>query len=107
MAGWWGREVLVTYRCHMGMGARNTLLMGALLDAEAVFSPRAGKGNARLFPIDCDRSRHPDTGYSGWAALADGSIYVVNYICDDAPRAQVRGYRLYPEDMELSEPRLR
>ncbi len=34
----------------------------------------------------------------------DGEIYVVNYIMDDAPKAQIRGYALTPEDF-LVEPR--
>ena len=36
----------------------------------------------------------PDGGYGGWVELPDGSIYAVNYITDDAPKPQIRGYRL-------------
>ena len=34
----------------------------------------------------------PDQGYSGWVNLPDGRIFVVNYIRDDGPMAQIRGY---------------
>jgi sialidase-1 len=34
----------------------------------------------------------------------DGEIYVVNYIMDDAPKAQIRGYALTTADFVI-EPR--
>lgn len=46
----------------------------------------------RTFIIDCDRSVHGDIGYSGWVQLPSGDIFVVDYINDDAPLAQIRGY---------------
>jgi sialidase-1 len=42
-----------------------------------------------------------DTGYSGWVQFPDGEIYVVNYIVDDAPKGQIRGYSLRKEDFLL------
>jgi hypothetical protein len=53
-----------------------------------------------------DRSPTSDTGYSGWVQFADnhadtGEIYVVNYIPDDAPKAQIRSYSLRMEDFLL------
>jgi hypothetical protein len=33
--------------------------------------------------------------------LPDGDIYVVNYVTDDAPRAQIRGYVVGREDWFL------
>ena len=50
-----------------------------------------GDQAARIFPIDYDRSRTPDLGYTGWVQFDDGEIYVVDYIVDDAPKAQIRG----------------
>ena len=44
--------------------------------------------------VDYDRSPTPDTGYSGWVWLSDGLIFCVNYIVDDWPVAQIRGYWL-------------
>ena len=56
---------------------------------------------SRLFPIDCDRSIASDYGYSGWVQLPDGDIYAVQYIVDDAPKAQIRGYRIQRSDWLL------
>jgi sialidase-1 len=51
--------------------------------------------------VDFDRHPESDTGYSGWVQFADGEIYVVNYLLDDAPKAQIRGYSLSEEDFIL------
>ena len=45
-----------------------------------------------ILPLDHDRSPRSDGGYTGWVALHDGTIFCVNYIVDDAPMAQIRGY---------------
>ena len=55
----------------------------------------------RSFIIDMDRSVHRDSGYSGWVLLDNGDIYVVDYINDDAPLAQIRGYRVNRSDIIL------
>jgi len=55
----------------------------------------------RTFYIDVDRSVHRDSGYSGWVQLDDGDIYVVDYINDDAPLAQIRGYLVSRSDYIL------
>ena len=52
-------------------------------------------------PIDFDRSPVSDLGYSGWVQFEDGEIYIVNYIVDDAPKAQIRGYSLTENDFIL------
>ena len=52
-------------------------------------------------PLDYDRSPLADLGYTGWIQFADGEIYVVNYIVDDAPKAQIRGYSFEPHDIML------
>ena len=54
--------------------------------------------------IDVDRNLVTDSGYSGWVELDDGSILVVNYINEDAPRAFIRGYILNRRDWILSPP---
>ena len=56
----------------------------------------------RIMPVDYDRSPDSDLGYSGWVQFPDGEIYIVNYIMDDAPKAQIRGYSLRPEDIVLT-----
>ena len=43
-----------------------------------------------------------DTGYSGWVQFDDGEIYVVNYIVDDAPNGQIRGYALRLEEFTVT-----
>ena len=45
-----------------------------------------------ILPLDHDHSPRSDGGYTGWAVLHDGTIFCVNYIVDDAPMAQIRGY---------------
>ena len=53
----------------------------------------------RILPIDHDSSPRSDGGYTGWVVLHDGSIFCVNYINDDAPMAQIRGYWFREEDI--------
>jgi sialidase-1 len=45
-----------------------------------------------ILPLDHDRSYRPHSGYTGWVVLHTGKIFCVNYIVDDAPEAQIRGY---------------
>jgi sialidase-1 len=59
------------------------------------------EAQVRLFPLDYDRSPVSDTGYTGWVQFEDGEIFVVNYIVDDAPRGQIRGYGFREEDIVL------
>lgn len=50
--------------------------------------------------IDLDTSTsHPDWGYGGWVELPDGDIYAVEYIAHDAPKPQIRGYRISREKL--------
>ena len=100
VAGWWGNDVLVTFRCYAGGKMKNTLLLGALIDPESLFNTEGSTGG-RIFPIDYDRSIRPDTGYSGWCELPGGDVLVAYYINDDAPRAQIRCCRLSREDLEM------
>ena len=55
----------------------------------------------RFVVLDNDRSVAADSSYSGWVQLADGDLYVVNYINDDAPRAFIRGQRVRRQDWFL------
>jgi sialidase-1 len=47
-----------------------------------------------VLPLDHDRHSPADQGYSGWVALPGERLLVVNYICDTAPAAHIRGYVL-------------
>ena len=55
----------------------------------------------RTAVLDMDRSVYYDGGYSGWAQLDSGEIYVVDYIIDDAPLAHIRGYLVNRSDIIL------
>lgn len=100
VAGWLqdGR-ILITYRFLQGgaSGAQN--VFGALTDTKSLLATRREEAFTRIFPIDHDRSPHPDLGYTGWVQFPDGEIYLVNYIMDDAPKAQIRGYSFRIEEI--------
>ncbi|MGC9359843.1 MAG: sialidase family protein [Anaerolineae bacterium] len=90
--------VLITYRFHHGgrsvWGGGTQNMMAALTNAPSLLSTERQQATTRILPLDYDHSAQPDLGYTGWVQLPDGSIYVVNYIMDDAPKGQIRGYRL-------------
>jgi sialidase-1 len=75
---------------------------GQLGSAKNFFAFRESPDSARqpdpsqqggiILPLDHDRWESPDQGYSGWVNLPDGRIFVVNYIRDDGPLAQICGY---------------
>ena len=103
-------DVLVTYRVggfalqHMYgyfMESAATALKPIEYGEQARLEPPAG---GRWGIIDNDTAVHADYGYGDWLELANGDVYVVNYIVDDAPDScpQIRGYRFSPE--ELSSP---
>lgn len=96
-------RVLITFRLHQGgngwgMGAQN--FCAALTDADSCLATERNQAGVRLIPIDHDRSTAADTGYSGWVQFDDGEVYVVNYIVDDAPKGQIRGYGIYVDEYE-------
>ncbi|HEY9076193.1 MAG TPA: hypothetical protein VIO61_06600 [Anaerolineaceae bacterium] len=68
---------------------------------DVALAPSRAQAHTRILPVDFDRSPASDTGYSGWVQFDDGEIYIVNYIMDDAPKAQIRGYALRLEDFLL------
>ncbi|MBP3332820.1 MAG: exo-alpha-sialidase [Clostridia bacterium] len=89
-------NVLISYRFFHG-GARpyafvcqNTFY--AICDEASAKATNRWHQGYRIVPLDYDRSHFADTGYTGWVAFPDGEIYMVNYIVDDAPKAQIRGY---------------
>ncbi len=91
-------EIMVTYR-HVP-GAKSPWARNLFAFRESVDSARATERSEQggiILPIDHDRSAHSDSSYTGWCVLPDDSIFVVNYINDDAPMAQIRGYR-FTED---------
>lgn len=83
----------------VGWWTQNTL--ACLTDKESLLADTREGAHVRIRPLDFDRSLESDTGYTGWVQFDDGEIYVVNYIMDDAPKAQIRGYSLEMEDFIL------
>jgi len=99
-------RIFITYRFMQGgkgwLGAWTQNFFAALTDEESVLSVRRSDASTRIIPIDYDRSPHSDLGYSGWVQLDDDSVYIVNYIVDDAiDKGQIRGYRLNVNDFIL------
>ena len=120
-------EVCITYRCDMP----NELLAMHVMTQPAAASESMGRMVERMpipedvpgaealargetrpsymthyYPgrtiiLDVDRSVHRDSGYSGWAELESGDIYVVDYVNDDAPLAHIRGYLVNRSDIIL------
>lgn len=98
-------HILITYRFLQGggdhAGGWTQNLFAAITDGESAMAPSRRGAWTRILPIDFDRSPAADTGYSGWVQFDDGEIYIVNYLLDDAPTAQIRGYSLRMEDFLL------
>ncbi|HEY3328897.1 MAG TPA: sialidase family protein [Capsulimonadaceae bacterium] len=100
-------RVLVTHRFLQGgagwLGWWTQNLFAALTTVESCLADSRGGTSTRIMPLDYDRSPVADTGYSGWVQFPDGEIYVVNYIVDDAPKAQIRGYSIWESDFILEQ----
>lgn len=93
-------RVLISYRYHAGYGSWATNTFLTLTDEESLKHP-GREGNYRIIPLDYDRAPRSDGGYTGWVQLPDGDVLLVNYITDDAPKAQIRGYRFDPNKLIL------
>jgi hypothetical protein len=98
-------KVLISYRFLQGGGPHGwgtQNFFAALTDVESCLAPNRAQAHARLMPLDFDRSPRADLGYSGWVQFPNGEIYIVNYIVDDAPKAQIRGYALKESDFGIN-----
>lgn len=94
-------RVLITYRFWQGSGGWAHNFFAALTDQESCRTRTRSAAHTRIMPLDYDRATRSDTGYSGWVQFPDGEIYIVNYIVDDASKAQIRGYTLGEGDFAL------
>ena len=120
-------EVCITYRCDMPneMLAMHVMTQGAaklegtgdtiermpvIEDIPSQLAKEKGKKRpwymtdyypGRTIILDVDRSVHRDSSYSGWVQLENGDIFVVDYINDDAPLAQIRAYIVNRSDIIL------
>lgn len=96
-------HVLITHRFMQGgkgwLGWWTQNFFLAWTDQASCLATQRNESWVRIMPVDYDRSREADTGYSGWVQFKDGEIYIVNYIVDDAPKAQIRGYSLRESDI--------
>lgn len=92
-------KVLVTYRYQIGGAspwAKNTF---AYIESTAsAIETNRQKQNGIVLPLDHDRNHKSDGGYTGWVETAPGEFLMVNYIKDDAPKAQIRGCRFSEND---------
>lgn len=92
---------MITHRFMQGgkgwVGWWTQNFFAGLTDVESCLARRRQDAHTRIMPLDFDRHPESDTGYSGWVQFEDGEIYVVNYILDDAPKAQIRGYAFAEE----------
>ncbi|RAV05469.1 sialidase family protein [Paenibacillus sp. YN15] len=97
-------QVLVTYRFLQGgdgtFGTAAQNFFGAFLTQDSLKAKERKQQSARIFPIDYDRHPEADLGYSGWIQFDDGEIYIVSYIVDDAPKAQIRGYSMREDNWQ-------
>ena len=97
---------MVTHRFMQGgrgwVGWWTQNLFAGLTDVESCLARRREDAHTRIMPLDFDRHPESDTGYSGWVQFEDGEIYVVNYILDDAPKGQIRGYSFGEDDFLLT-----
>ena len=98
-------NLLMTYRFMPGgkgwLGSWTQNVFAALLKSDQATAVKRNEQSARILPLDYDRSPVSDLGYTGWMQFDDGEIFVVNYIVDDAPKAQIRGYSLFEGDFTL------
>jgi len=105
VAGWLqSGRILITHRFRQGgngwgWSTQNTF--ASLTDEASALAAGRGEAHARIFPLDYDRSPESDCGYTGWVQFDDGEIYIVNYLVDDAPKGQIRGYSLFESDLLL------
>lgn len=98
-------KILITYRFMQGgkgwVGTWTQNFFAALTDVESAKARERSEQWTRIMPVDFDRSPVSDLGYSGWTQFEDGEIYIVNYIVDDAPKGQIRGYSVREKDFIL------
>lgn len=96
---------LMTYRFMQGgkgwLGHWTQNLFGAFFSENTALATHRKEHSVRIFPISFDRSPRSDMGYSGWVELEPDRFYVVNYLLDDAPKAQIRGYEFEMSDVIL------
>jgi len=74
-------------------------IFAGFIDEQSIMSKKRDEQSCRIFPIDFDRSKVADIGYSGWVQFKDGTIYVVYYLVDDSPNGQIRAISFNENDV--------
>ena len=93
-SGYTGQELRRLLTAHPGVE------LAACMTARANHTPPSPTlpTDPEILPLDLDASSWADSGYTGWVEYERGKFLAVNYINDDAPLAQIRGYRFGLED---------
>jgi len=82
----------------IGQGGASVHTFAFLEPVESALATEKDAQKGAVLPLDLDASPFADSGYTGWVEYERGRFLVVNYINDDAPMAQIRGYRFGLED---------
>ena len=97
-------RVMITHRYNPGgrpKWGRWQNTFAALADVDSCLAGQRNDASVRILPLDYDRHVESDCGYTGWVQFEDGEIYVVNYLLDDHPRGQIRGYAFGEDEFLL------
>ena len=84
-------HIFLSYREHISSALPYPDLKGAIFSEQSLLD---GMEDRDVFQIVHDSSTSPDQGYSAWVQLDGRTVYMVNYIMNDAPRAYIQGYRI-------------
>jgi len=83
----------------IGAGGSSVHTFAFIEPIESALSGERSDQKGLLLPLDLDANNlGADSGYTGWVEYERGKFIVANYINDDAPLAQIRGYRFSLED---------
>ena len=83
----------------IGAGGSSVHTFAFLEPLESALEPDVKNQKGLLLPLDLDNNNlGADSAYTGWVEFSPGRFLVANYINDDAPMAQIRGYRFGLED---------
>ncbi len=88
-------KMLTTYReqSHSfarGFWGKNTFACLTTLNHEALNNLNF----SIILPLDHDSGKRSDSGYTGWTQMSDDSIFIVNYITNNAPKPYIVWYKV-------------
>lgn len=83
----------------IGQGRTSIHTFAFIEPLESALEPDINAQKGLLLPLDIDNNNlGADSGYTGWVEHDPGRFLVAGYINDDAPLAQIRGYRFGLKD---------